>query len=209
MRLIVTLVVFCLSGALAARAQTGPLLPYKSAHWKQSVTFKGATPDKTRKVAAEIWYLGPDRMRVVFPSEGKMQVILIKSGTALTYEEGSNAGIKMPLQQQLLDMLAQITEIFTKVDSWKKSKVATETVGDKKCDVYVSTETAGGQTVNGKLWLWPEKNFPIRMVAESQGQSMEVEHSDIDVNGEIPAAIFDPPPKMKFIEAPPARGAAK
>jgi len=209
MKLTVTLVVFCLAGALNAQAQTGPLLPYKSAHWKQDITIKGATPDKTQKVAAELWYLGPDRLRVVTAVEGKSQVIVIKSGTALIYEEGSDMGMKMPLQQQLLDRLAQMTEMFTKLDSWKKSKIGTEKIRNKNCDVYGFTDTAGGQSASGKVWLWSEKNFPIRLVVESQGQSMAVEHSDVDVNGEVSTSVFDPPPKMKFVEVPAARGTTK
>jgi len=209
MRLILTLTIFCLAVALAARAQTGPLLPYKSAHWKQTITAKGATPEKSLKVEAELWYLAPDRVRVVRTVEGRAEVYLIKGATALAYEEGSEVGFKMPMPQQLLDLLAQIAEMTTKLDGWKKSKIGAETIDGKNCDIYGFTDSEGGQSVSRKVWLWAEKKFPVRLLTESQGQSTLIEHSDVELNGDVPASLFDPPPKMEFKDFPAARSTAR
>ena len=37
---------------------------------------------------------------------------------------------------QMLDRLAQMTEMFTKLDSWKKSKIGTETIGGQLSGGY-------------------------------------------------------------------------
>lgn len=206
MRLI-AIVGFCLVGWLSAQAETPSLLPYKSAHWKQTVTIDANTPGKLQKVEAELWFLKPDQMRVVTTVEGKRQVIVIKSGTALIFEEGATAGMKMPLKQQMLDQLAQYTEVFSKLDTWKKAKTGEEKLGEKTCDIYSFSDKSGGLTTTGKVWLWAEKNFPMRMKLEAQGQSVTVEHSDVQVNEDVSPAMFEAPAGVKFVDL--SSGAAK
>ena len=198
---------FCLVGGLSVQAETPALLPYNSAHWKQTVLIGATTPDKAQKVQAELWFLKPDNMRVVTSVGGKQQVIIIKNKTAIVYEEGSTMGMRMPLKQQMLDQLAQFTEVFSKLDTWKKAKVGEEKLGDKACDIYGFTDKSGGQTTTGKVWLWAEKNFPVRMTMESQGQTVTVEHNDVQVNESVSPAMFESPADMKFVEIP--SGAAK
>ena len=205
MRLI-AIVGFCLVGWWSAQAETPALLPYNSAHWKQTMLIGAATPDKAQKLQAELWFLKPDNMRVVVAAEGKRQVIIIKNKTALVFEEGGTMGMKMPLKQQMLDQLAQFTEVFSKLDTWKKAKVGEEKLGDKACDIYGFSDKSGGQTSTGKVWLWAEKNFPMRLTMESQGQSVTIEHSDVQVNESVSPAMFEPPADVKFIEIPSGAG---
>ncbi|MFA6564678.1 MAG: hypothetical protein WCV00_22420 [Verrucomicrobiia bacterium] len=200
------IVSFCLVGWWNVQAEAPALLPYKSAHWKQTVTIGAATPAKGQKVEAELWFLKPDNMRVVTAMEGKRQVIVIKSGTALIFEEGGTMGMKMPLKQQMLDQLAQYTEVFSKLDTWKKAKTGEEKLGDKACEIYGFNDKSGGQTATGKVWLWKEKNFPMRMMLESQGQSVTVEHSDVQVNEGVSPAMFEAPAGVKFVELPSGAG---
>ena len=197
---------FCMVGWWSARAETPALLPYKSAHWKQTVILGAATPDKAQKVQAELWFLKPDQMRVVTAVEGRRQVIVVKSGTALVFEEGGTMGMKMPLKQQMLDQLAQYTEVFSKLDAWKKAKTGEEKLGDKNCEIYGFSDKSGGQTATGKVWLWKEKNFPMRMMLEAQGQSVTVEHSDVQVDEEVSPAMFEAPAGMKFVDLPSGPG---
>ena len=209
MKLIAALI---LSSAFAwnTQAQTGALLPYKSAHWKQTVNITGGGPEALQTIKAELWYLNPDRLRVVTVVEGKRQVILLGGGMAYAFEEGSPAGMKMPLQKQMLDKLAQFTEVFSKLDSWKKSKVGSEKVGDKPCDLYAFKDTTDGQPIEGKVWLWKEKNFPVRITQSTQGRTVTVEHSEAEINEGVPAELFEPPQNVKFLEPPPATpGVAK
>lgn len=197
---------FFLAAGWSAQAETPALMPYNSAHWKQTMTIGAATPDKAQKMQAELWFLKPDNMRVVTAVEGKRQVIIIKNKTALVFEEGGTMGMRMPLKQQMLDQLAQFTEVFSKLDTWKKAKVGEEKIGDKTCDIYGFNDNSGGQTTTGKVWLWAEKNFPIRMTMESQGQSVTVEHSDVQVNESVSPAMFETPADMKFIDIPSGAG---
>ncbi|MCX6901506.1 MAG: hypothetical protein NT105_22730 [Verrucomicrobia bacterium] len=197
---------FCLVGWWNAQAEAPALLPYKSAHWKQTVTIGAATPAKGQKVEAELWFLKPNNMRVVTVVEGKRQVIVIKSGTALIFEEGTPTGMKMPLKQQMLDQLAQYTEVFSKLDTWKKAKTGEEKLGGKACEIYGFSDKSGGQTTTGKVWLWTEKNFPMRMTLEAQGQSVTVEHNDVQVNEEVSPAMFEAPAGVKFVELPSGAG---
>jgi outer membrane lipoprotein-sorting protein len=205
MRLI-AIVGFCLAGWWSALAETPSLLPYKSAHWKQTVIIGATAVNTGQKVEAELWFLKPDNMRVVTAVEGKKQVIVIKSGTALVFEDGGTMGMKMPLKQQMLDQLAQYTEVFAKLDTWKKAKTGAEKLGDKACEIYGFTDKSGGQTATGRVWLWTEKNFPMRMVLEAQGQSVTIEHSDVQVNEAVPPAMFEAPAGMKFMDLPSAPG---
>ncbi len=205
MRLI-AIVGFCLVGWWSAQAETPALLPYKSAHWKQTVTIDATAVGGGQKVEAELWFLKPDNMRVVTAVEGKRQVIVIKNGTALVFVEGGTMGMKMPLKQQMLDQLAQYTEVFSKLDTWKKAKTGEEKLGDKACEIYGFSDKSGGQTATGKVWLWAEKNFPMRMTLEAQGQSVTVEHSDVQVNEGVSPAMFEAPAGVKFVELPSGTG---
>lgn len=210
MKKLIALLILCGAGAWTAQAQNAALLPYKSAHWKQTVSITGAGPEALQNIKAELWFLNPDRLRVVTVVEGKRQVILLGGGMAYAFEEGSPAGMKMPLQKQMLDKLAQFTEVFSKLDSWKKSKVGTEKIGDITCDLYAFKDTADGQAIEGKVWLWKEKNFPIRITQSAEGRTVTVEHSEAEINEKIPADLFEPPPSVKFLEPSPASpGVAK
>jgi len=205
MRLI-AIVGFCLVGWWSAQAETPSLLPYKSAHWKQTVIIGAAAPAKGQKVEAELWFLKPDNMRVVTVVEGKQQVIVVRNKAAMVFEEGAAMGMRMPLNQRMLDQLAQYTEVFAKLDTWKKAKTGEEKIGDKACETYGFNDKSGGQSATGKVWLWKEKNFPMRMVLESQGQSVTIEHSDVQVDEGVSPAMFEAPAGVKFVELPSAPG---
>lgn len=206
----IAVLIVCGAGAWSAQAQGAALLPYKSAHWKQTVSISGGGPEAIQTIKAELWYLNPDRLRVVTVVDGKRQVILLGGGMAYAFEEGSAAGMKMPLQKQMLDKLAQFTEVFSKLDSWKKSKVGSEKVGDIPCDLYAFKDTMDGQAVEGKVWLWKEKNFPVRITQSAQGRTVTVEHSEAEINEKIGAEMFEPPAGVKFLEPQPvAPGVAK
>jgi outer membrane lipoprotein-sorting protein len=202
MRKTLAILTLCGIGAWSAQAQTGALMPYKSAHFKQTMSVTGGGPESLQSIKAELWFLNPDRLRVVTVVEGKRQVILISSGFAYVFEEGAEVGMKMPLQKQLLDQLAKSTEVFSKLDSWKKSKIGSEKVGDRMCDVYAFKDLADGQPVEGKVWLWKEKNFPVRIMQSSQGKTVTVDHSEAEINENVSPALFDPPQGVKFLEAP-------
>jgi outer membrane lipoprotein-sorting protein len=205
MRLI-AIVGLSLAGWWSAQAETPSLMPYKSAHWKQTVTIGTAMAGAANKVEAELWFLKPDNMRVVTAVEGKRQVIVVKKGAALVFEEGGTMGMRMPLKQQMLDQLAQYTEVFAKLDTWKKAKTGEEKLGGKACEIYGFSDKSGGQTATGKVWLWAEKNFPMRMVLEAQGQTVTIEHSDVQVNEGVSPAMFEAPAGMKFHELPSTPG---
>jgi outer membrane lipoprotein-sorting protein len=201
MRYFSTVLVLSVVG-LVAHGQTAPLLPYKSARWKQTVTISGGTPEMNQSIRADLWYLSPDKLRVVTVVDGKRQVIVIGSGAALVHEEGSPVGLRIPLQKQMLDRLAQFTEVFSKIDTWKKSKAGVEEVGGRTCEVYAFRDTTDGQPVEGKVWIWGEKNFPLRIVQESQGRKVSVEHTDVEVNEGVSASLFAAPAGVKFMETP-------
>jgi outer membrane lipoprotein-sorting protein len=102
----------------------------------------------------------------------------------------------------MLDKLAQFTEVFSKLDSWKKSKVGSDKVGDIACDLYAFKDTADGQAIEGKVWLWKEKNFPVRITQSAQGRTVTVEHSEAEINEKIALEMFEPPAGVKFLEPP-------
>jgi len=206
MKLTLVLLIACLGGVSSLQAETPALLPYKSAHWKQTINISAATPTMARKVEAELWFMAPDRMRVMPVLEGKRPVIIIKNGVALSFEEGRTEGIKMPLNQRILDTLAQHTEVITKLDIWKKAKTGEEKLGNKECEIYSFNDKSSGQPATGKVWLWKEKNFPIRMVLEAEGQSVTIEHSDVQVNEAVSPAMFEAPVGVKFVDLPSGPG---
>jgi outer membrane lipoprotein-sorting protein len=205
MRLI-AIVGLSLVGWWSAQAETPALLPYKSAHWKQTLNIKAAKPDQVMKLQAELWFSSPDRMRVTVMIDGRQRVIIVRGGVSFLYEDGSDEGMKMPLQKQMIDQTTLIAEFLSKQDAWKKAKTGSEEVGGRTCDVYPFTDTSGGKVTKGKVWLWADKNFPLRIIQESEGQSVIIEHSDVQINEDVSPTIFQIPTGVKFSDVPTGSG---
>jgi hypothetical protein len=179
-----------LAGALQAQ-------PIGSAHWKSKTQVTGGRQGDTT-TESEMW-MKDKKMRIKTTAMG-MNMNVVKSGEYLyQWQEGQTSGMKMPADLHRrggvsTDYVSKIEEVRT-----KGKKIGTETVAGHQCDIFEYTEVSGDRSVKQTYWLARDlKNFPIKVVSETDGMKMTSINSDIDLGASVPDAMVKPPDNIKF-----------
>jgi len=75
--------------------------------------------------------------------------------------------------------------------------VGSETVNGYACDMYRYTDPQTGETT---VWVWKEKQFPVKIVMNGLDGQSTVELSNIRLNASIPDADFQLPPGVQVMD---------
>jgi hypothetical protein len=187
----VGLATLVLGGALQAQA-------FSSVHWKSRSEMTGG-PQGDMTTESELW-MKEKRVRVKTKAMG-MNMNVVKSGDFVyQWQEGETNGMKMSTNMRRrggasTDYVEKMEEVRT-----KGAKVGTETVDGHACDVYDYTETAGERgPVKQKYWLARDlKNFPVKVVSETEGMKITTTNSNIEIGASVADALVTPPENVKF-----------
>lgn len=68
--------------------------------------------------------------------------------------------------------------------------VGSETINGYACDLYRYTDPQAGETT---VWVWKEKQFPVKLVMETPEGTTVVELSNIRLNDAIAESVFQLP----------------
>ena len=179
-----------LGGALRAEG-------FASVHWKSKSAMSGG-PQGDVNTESELW-LKDKRLRVKTKAMG-MDMNVVKSGDFVyQWQEGQTQGMKMSANMRRrgasMDYVEKIQDIRT-----RGKKVGTETVDGHSCDIYEYTEEArdGGEMAQ-KYWLAKDlKNFPVKVVSQTQGMKITTINRDIDLSASVPESLVTVPENVKF-----------
>ena len=152
------------------------------------------------KTESEIW-MKDKKMRAKTQAMG-MNMNMVKSGDFIyQWQEGQTTGMKIPANMnrrggQSIDYVNKMDEVRA-----KGKKIGSETVDGHACDIYEQNETSqerGGATKQ-TFWLAKDlKNFPVKVVTETQGRKRTTWNRDVDLSASVADSLVTPPDAVKF-----------
>jgi hypothetical protein len=170
------------------------------------VTVEGARPGQSLQ-EAEVWLLG-SRMRIAERgSAGETTNVLDAGARVYVWVEGRTTGVAVtPVQAARGRPLHGFVRRTGEIRSRGRSK-GEELVDGHPCDVFDFESREVGK---GTFWLARDlSDFPVKAVLErriflphsgkpASIDRVEYRNRDIRLGGPIPAALFEPPPGVRF-----------
>jgi outer membrane lipoprotein-sorting protein len=174
--------------ALAAAGAVTPQL-----HWKSEMTVEkfGIT------IPSETWIKG-NRVRVVAQTPVGESVTVIRDGVAW---------VKTPM----LAMKAQVgsgnraggdpgVDIARDLDAFlaKGTKLGTETVDGEVCEMWRTTRTEQGKTLEMTLWISPSLKFPRQIRMQTEMGDALIRNRDVEKKVTLADSEFAPDPTVTY-----------
>lgn len=159
----------------------------------------------------KVWIKG-NNMRMEQIAEGEKMITLMKEGAIYLYYPSQKMAMKMDIsagagqggQENPKDMVEYLKSIEAK-------PLGQERIEDKLCDVYQITypqtglpaEASAEAGAKGKIWVWKEKNFPLKSVMAVGSETITTEYRNVQMGISIPDSYFEIPPGTQIIKMPP------
>ncbi len=184
---------FLLAGAALGQWEGG-------AHWKSAVQIEGG-PQAMPEMSSEIWLQKDGRMRMKSAVMG-MNMNTVKQGdTVYQWTDGQKEGMKINSTvagrpHATGDYASRVAEYRT-----KGRKVGSESVDGHSCEVYeLVTPAEGAQKERReKVWLATDlKNFPVKVVVDTNGMTMTSRNSDVELNASVADTMVTVPTDVQF-----------
>ena len=198
LRVVSAVVLAAVLGSAAARAAPAPAAAGDATtqlHWKSDMTVEklGIT------IPSETWIKG-NKVRVVAQTPVGESVTVIRDGVAY---------VKTPL----MAMKAQVGEgtgsagdagldIARDLDAFlaKGKKLGTETVDGEVCEIWKTTRTEQGKTLEMTLWISPTLKFPRQIRMQTEMGDALIRNREIEKKVTLPDSEFQPDRTVTYRE---------
>ncbi|MBI3020952.1 MAG: hypothetical protein HYY59_03000 [Candidatus Omnitrophica bacterium] len=177
-------------GVCAACLGAGELLAF-SASYDQAITqgaetwtFKVIIRDERFRVEAGV---GDEREIAIRNQDGIYQYIP-KEGIA----------VKLPMLDALVKPLDGLSDYPGYLNARQAERLPPETVGGHPCDVYRFVDADAHETTT--VWVWSEKQFPVRLEIDGANGKRVVELTNIRLGITVDGFAFELPSGIKLID---------
>ena len=162
-----------------------------SASYTQKVTHKGQT-FLSHVMMQEAFF------RIEATIEGQTSVIIHNADGVFTYLPQQQMAMKMPALDPSQQPMPGLENYQHYLQDQHAELRGTETIGGRLCDVYHFTELVGkGETT---VWVWKEKQFPLRAEIHDKDGITLVEMTDIRVGATPDPAAFQVPAGVQVMD---------
>lgn len=165
-------------------------------------------------MTSKVWIKG-NNMRIEQIAEGEKMITLMKEGAIYLYYPSQKMAIKMDIsagagqggQENPKDMMEYLRNIEAK-------PLGQERIEGQLCDVYqitypqtglpadLSSEASakGEASPKAKIWVWREKNFPLKSVMTVGGETLTTEYRNVQMGINISDSLFQIPPGTQIMD---------
>lgn len=142
-------------------------------------------------------------------AEGEKMITLMKEGVMYLYYPSQKMAMKMDIsagagqggQENPKDMVEYLKSIEAK-------PLGQERIEGKLCDVYQITypqiglpaEDSAKAGARGKIWVWKEKNFPLKSVMTVGSETITTEYRNVQMGISIPDSYFEIPSGTQIMD---------
>lgn len=156
------------------------------------------TSSRGAVMTSKVWIKG-NNMRMEQIAEGEKMITLMKEGTMYLCYPSQKMAMKMDIsagvgqggQENPKDMMEYLKSV-------KAKPLGQEKIEGKLCDVYQITYPQPG--AKGKIWVWREKNFPLKSVMTMGSEVITTRYRNIQMGISIPDSYFKLPPGIQITD---------
>ena len=139
-----------------------------------------------------------DNLRAESDFRGMKSVMLRNKTGAYSYFPAQNMATKIPPAMERPNLTKDLPHYMEFLKKNHAKKVGTEKYKDHDCDIYTFIEP--NIKKDGKVWVWREKQFPLKIEVNAPEGLTQVELNSIQFDPKIDAATFNLPPTAKIID---------
>jgi len=151
-----------------------------------------------KTMTSKVWIKG-NNMRIEQTVGGQQMITLIKEGAMYSYYPSQKMAMKMDASakagQEKQENPKDTVEYLKSIEA---KPLGQESIEGKLCDVYQITYPQTG--TKGKIWVWKEKNFPLKSVMTVGGETLTTEYRNVQMGISIPDSYFELPPGTQIMD---------
>ncbi len=148
-------------------------------------------------ITSKVWVKG-EKMRIEQMAQGQKMVTLMKEGTMYLYYPAQKMAMKMDVSAGAGQGSENPKDTMEYLKSIEARPLGQERIEGKLCDVYQITYPQTG--ARGKIWVWREKNFPLKSVMTVGGETITTRYRNIQMGINIPDSYFELPPGTQITD---------
>ncbi|MCM8776193.1 MAG: hypothetical protein NC930_07600 [Candidatus Omnitrophica bacterium] len=169
--------------------------------WSFSASYDQKISSNNQTIATFFIQIKDAKMRAESKTPGFDQVVVRNDSGYYNYSPVTKQGIKLPPQMQRRNLADDIPQYMEFLKRNNATQIGSATVDDFETDIYQFEDPQGLGTTS--VWLWREKNFPLKIEVKGQGGLTVVELFNVQVDVPLDDAIFELPPDVKISELAP------
>lgn len=128
-----------------------------------------------------------------------MSAIMIRNATGIySWLPEQKVVTKLPAEMDKPNITRDLPKFMDFLNKNNGKKIGSETKDGKELDIYTFLEP--NIQKEGKVWIWREKQFPVRIEVKADEGVTIVELSDINFSPAIEAAAFEIPKDLKILD---------
>lgn len=197
LKFLIILIGLCLTVFLAfSEAQTHSDLSYKS-----EITFANTQKNFQLKATSYFWVSG-EKMKVETKTENYSLITVVNQEGVFYLDPAQKiawkslpAGVK-PVPDKISGLKGQSWADFSQKGI---KKIGSGNLSGKPCLIYAFNKPH--EKTSGKIWLWAEKQFPLKIIIEKETEKMTIINKEISFRNITDQSIFQIPQGYQIIEA--------
>ena len=129
-----------------------------------------------------------------------MQAVTIRTanGEIYQYMPAEQMAMKLPKFDGLSGPTDEAADYLSYLKKQNAQSLGTETVNGLPCEVYQFADASSGATT--KVWVWKDRQFPVKMVRDTPQGPVTAEFSNIQLGAVIPDAAFVLPDGVQVMD---------
>src|SRR3989338_2368358 len=170
---------------------------FQSAAWAFSVTYDQQVTLGHRVMRSKVM-VADRRARSESTMEGVEHIILKNDHDIYSYMPKTGVAMRLPSLEPSQGVVEHPEDYLGYLNEHNATLIGSETVNGYACDVYtfVDPTNRAGTTV----WVWKEKQFPVKLEQQTPEGTMLLELTNIQLDAHVPDRAFELPSGVQLMD---------
>lgn len=174
------------------------MLTVSAQAWAVTVSYDQKVSVDNNPVATLNVLVQDDKMRAESDFNGVKSILYRNEKGTFTYMPAQKLAAQMPPMLDRPNITRDIPRYQEFLTQNNGVKAGAETVNGVECDIYTFTEPNINRP--GKVWMWREKSFPVKIEVEAPEGKTTIEILNINFSPAVSEADFQVPDGVKIFD---------
>jgi len=139
-----------------------------------------------------------EMFRIEAAMGGETSVTLRNRDGIYTYLPSAGVAMKLPPNAQSPRPMEHTENYPAYLKEQQAERIGADTINGYPCAVYRFTNPATNEMT--KVWVWKEREFPVKIELKGGSGTMVIELTNIQLGGVVPESTFQLPPGIQAVD---------
>lgn len=189
------------TGRIGAAVVVASCGVFQSAAWAFSVTYDQQVTLGHRVMRSKVM-VADQRARIESTMEGIEHIILKNDHDIYSYMPKTGVAMRLPSLEPSQGVVEHPEDYLGYLNEHNAKLIGSETVNGYACDVYTFVDPTN--RAGTKVWVWKEKQFPVKLEQQTPEGTMLLELTNIQLDTHVPDSAFELPSGVQLMDVNPA-----